>query len=83
MMKKFVKYQYRAMRTAPPAAAAPAPLAAGAHRARRAPACARVPPRCAHTHAQVVIMVMVTNINKAQRLKNRAMVHVAPLWARV
>ena len=53
------------MRTAPPAAAAPAPLAAGAHRARRAPACACVPPRCAHTHAQVVIVTVVFNMHKA------------------
>ena len=55
-------------------AAALAPLAAGAHRARRAPACVRVPPCCAHTRAQVAIMVMVININKAQRLNKSAMV---------
>ena len=71
------------MRTAPPAAAALARLAAVVQRARRAPACARAPPCCAHTRAQVAIMVVVININKAQMLNKLAMVHVAPMWAGV
>ena len=69
------------MRTAPPAAAALAPLATGEHRARRAPACARVPPCCTHTRAQVAIVVMVTNINKAHNLNSRAVAHLASTWA--
>ena len=64
---------------APPVAATLARLAAAMHRARRAPACARVPPRCAHTRAQVAIVIMVLNINKAHNLNKLAMVHVAPL----
>ena len=69
------------MRTAPPAAAALAPLATGEHHARRAPACARVPPCCAHTRAQVAIVVMVININKAHNLNSRAVAHLASTWA--
>ena len=68
------------MRTAPPAVAALAPLATGEHRARRAPACARVPPCCAHARAQVAIVVVVVNINKASNLNNKAMVHLASIW---
>ena len=81
LLIKFVKYRYRAMRTAPPAAATLAPLAAGAHRARRAPACARVPPRCAHTHAQVVIVTVLLNMHKAYNLQKLAMVQVVSHWA--
>ena len=68
------------MRTAPPAAAALAPLATGEHHARRAPACALVPPCCAHTRAQVAIVVIVININKAPNLNNKAVVHLASSW---
>ena len=69
------------MRTAPPAAAALAPLAAREHRARRAPACARVPPRCAHTRAQVAIVVTVLNIHMAHNPMKLTKVLVASHWA--
>ena len=67
------------MRPAPPVAATLARLAAAMHRARRAPACARVPLRCAHTRAQVDTVIMVLNIHKAYNSMNKlAMVVVAP-----
>ena len=67
-MKNFVKYQYRAMRTAPPAAAALAPPIAKTHSARRALARARVPPCCAHTSAQVAIVALAINIHEVHNL---------------
>ena len=70
------------MRTAPPAAAALAPLAAGTHRTRRAPACARVPPCCAHARAQVAIVVMVVNTHKAHTLNKLKLMCVAPVWVK-
>ena len=67
------------MRPAPPVAATLARLAAAMHRARRAPACARVPLRCAHTRARVVIVTMVLNIYKALNSLKLAMVPVASI----
>ena len=64
------------MRPAPPAVATLARLAAEMHRARRAPACARVPPRCAHTRAQVATVIKVLNIHMAHNPRKLAMV----LW---
>jgi hypothetical protein len=55
------------MRPAPPVAATLARLAAAMHRARRAPACARVPLRCAHTRAQVVIVTVLLNMHEAYK----------------
>ena len=65
------------MRPAPPVAATLARLTAAMHRARRVPACARVPLRCAHTRAQVDIVIMVLNIYKAHNSMRLAMVSVA------
>ena len=66
------------MRPAPPVAATLARLTAAMHRARRVPACARVPLRCAHTRAQVDTVIMVLNIHKAYNSMKLAMVVVAP-----
>ena len=65
------------MRPAPPVAATLAWLAAAMHRARRAPACARIPLRCTHTRAQVDIVITVLNIHKAHNFMRLAMVSMA------
>ena len=66
------------MRPAPPVAATLARLAAAMHHAQRAPACARVPLRCAHTRAQVDVVSMVLNIHMAHNSKKLAIMCVAP-----
>ena len=71
------EYRYCAMRPAPPVAATLAWLAAAMHRARRAPACARVPLRCTHTRAQVDIVITVPKVHKAHNSRWLAMAFVA------
>ena len=68
------------MRAAPPATATLTQLAAKTLRARRAPACACAPPRCAHTHPQVTNAALIINIKEAHKLNKLAMVLIAPLW---
>ena len=58
------------MRAAPPVAAALAPLAAGAHRARRTPARARALLRCAHTHPQIANTARGINSKKVHMPNN-------------
>ena len=62
------------MRAAPPVAATLTQLAAKTHRARRVPACACAPPRCAHTHQQVTNTALIINIKKTHKLNKLAMV---------